>query len=725
MKFLSRRPLAAGIAVSLLFAVAASRLASLRLPLAILAIALALSVRYLLKGKPRVEVCLTDARSFAALSLALTLALLASQAIFDFVSLRRFEARVGSSARVEAVVVEMRYESTFASAADVSLISIDGEPVKGRGLLDIDGPSGLSPGDVVTLEAEFLPLDEVLSDYGLGREALLADGTRFALSTDFAELIGTKSTLSVAVAELRAHLSAAIGALLDRESAELSRALILADSDGLGVIKRDFRRIGASHLLALSGMQLTLLCGLSERLLEKMRVRRSLRMIAAILLVVFYLALTGAPASLLRAAVMLTLLNLSRLSGRDRDSVSALFLTVWLVFLFDQTAIYDVGFLLSAAATLGILLAARATAKAARKIKAKPLKLLFKAVAVTAAAQIFLMPLQYIFFGETSLLSVLSTLLLATPTELLFVLLIPYMLCSATGVYTLAGVLAIPIGALAQLSIHIAEALARADSLVSLEYHFTPIIILGCAAALAVMSAKNVEAMLPRVVALVISGSVFFVSSAIYEANDSERLFAYGDGRNDALAYVSSGECVLVDVTEGSPRLLRSFVRELHAERVCEVDTLVFTHLHRRHALTLRKLSEQMLVRRLVLPEAVDEYDRLVLADLEELASELGVEVVSYPRPEAVKLTLGSLSLTIGEETYISRSTHPLISLVFEVAGERAAYLGSAVCEYLPLPECDTALVGSHGPLPKAELPPDARIRELRPGEPARLLPRG
>lgn len=134
-------------------------------------------------------------------------------------------------------------------------------------------------------------------------------------------------------------------------------------------IREAYRNSGLSHLLAISGMQLTLvglgIFGVTVWLLAwvpNLALWVNIRLVAALVAmagVVFYTFLAGASISLVRAAVMSLLVLLAVVTGRMSMGLRAWCIAAILIVLVNPMMVMRAGFQLSAAAVLGLLLLVR------------------------------------------------------------------------------------------------------------------------------------------------------------------------------------------------------------------------------------------------------------------------------------------------------------------------------------------------------------------------------
>ena len=144
--------------------------------------------------------------------------------------------------------------------------------------------------------------------------------------------------------------------LCGEESGGLVCALLLGARDRLqGTLTRDFERAGASHILALSGMHVSILMGAVGFVLAKLRIHRKVRAVLMALAAIGYLLLTGMSVSATRAVVMVCILQLSYLLAADNDTLTTLGLVGAGILLLDPYSVCDAGFILSFLATFGIV----------------------------------------------------------------------------------------------------------------------------------------------------------------------------------------------------------------------------------------------------------------------------------------------------------------------------------------------------------------------------------
>lgn len=145
---------------------------------------------------------------------------------------------------------------------------------------------------------------------------------------------------------------------LSEQSGALVKALISGDkSDISPQIKEAFRRSGASHLLALSGLHLGIIYGIISKILSLAGGHPILvkgRSCITVVLCGFYAIVTGASPSITRAFIFVLLKEIARMSGRSSDPLVIFSSALAIHLVTNPGSVLSVGFQLSYLATFGI-----------------------------------------------------------------------------------------------------------------------------------------------------------------------------------------------------------------------------------------------------------------------------------------------------------------------------------------------------------------------------------
>ena len=139
------------------------------------------------------------------------------------------------------------------------------------------------------------------------------------------------------------------------DNAPIVAGFLIGDKSGVDESDlSSFRATGTAHLLSLSGFHVGVLTALLFFLLPKRF--PWIRLVVVSLFLILYCAVAAFPPSLIRASVMCFCLMLSEVTEERRDPLSSLSLAALAVLFISPYELWSVGFRLSFAATLGILL---------------------------------------------------------------------------------------------------------------------------------------------------------------------------------------------------------------------------------------------------------------------------------------------------------------------------------------------------------------------------------
>ena len=204
---------------------------------------------------------------------------------------------------------------------------------------------------------------------------------------------------------MRRRAEIALGAHLPKAKAALARGMVLGEDEAIDPIERDdFRRAGLSHVLAVSGQNVMLLCALALPLLGLLGVTPRMRVVVLLGLIALYVPLAGAGPSLQRAGVMGAAGLVALAAGRAASRWYALELAAVVTLALNPRVAGDAGWQLSFVAVAGILLLARPIQAALRGVP----HAVAEGAAVTLAATIATAPLIAHDFGSVSAAGVVA-----------------------------------------------------------------------------------------------------------------------------------------------------------------------------------------------------------------------------------------------------------------------------------------------------------------------------
>ncbi|PJF31056.1 MAG: hypothetical protein CUN51_06145 [Candidatus Thermofonsia Clade 1 bacterium] len=231
---------------------------------------------------------------------------------------------------------------------------------------------------------------------------------------------------------VRAEATALIRRFLpDPQAAFLAGILTGDESYITAELSETFRRTNTAHLIAISGANIAVIVALLmalARLLPRRLAGRLGTLLVTVCGVTLYTLFVGAEPSVVRAAIMATFVLLAERLGRRNDGLTALAAAVFLMTLLNPLMLFDLGLILSAAATLGLILylpmltqlSERLLQRIGSTARAQPIaSVLAELVWITVAAQITTLPIILLISGELAHLGVLVNLLVAPAQPLI------------------------------------------------------------------------------------------------------------------------------------------------------------------------------------------------------------------------------------------------------------------------------------------------------------------
>ncbi|MCX6812567.1 MAG: ComEC/Rec2 family competence protein [Candidatus Berkelbacteria bacterium] len=205
-------------------------------------------------------------------------------------------------------------------------------------------------------------------------------------------------------------------------------------------IINQFNSSGITHVIALSGYNITIIiAALSVFLVETGWISRRANLILSTILILGFVALTGAAASVVRAAIVSLIIAFGGTIGRRADMTNLLLLAAAIMILINPFVLrYDSGFQLSFLAFFGLVFFSGKIEKIfERKIFRWLPNFASRAISETLSAQVVVLPLLLSTFGRLSIVAPLTNVLVLpiVPATMLFVFLstIIYFLLPGVG----------------------------------------------------------------------------------------------------------------------------------------------------------------------------------------------------------------------------------------------------------------------------------------------------
>ena len=222
--------------------------------------------------------------------------------------------------------------------------------------------------------------------------------------------LGAASSVQRAAARVRAAFAEAARSVLPADQAAMLPALVLGDTSAVSTeTTAQFRAAGLTHLTAVSGANVTIVCG-AVLLTASLIGPRAAVALATMALVAFVVVVQPS-ASVLRAAVMGAIALFAVVARRRRQAIPALSACVLVLMVVAPELAVDVGFALSVSATAALVVIAPGWSR--RLVDRGWPAPLAAAVSVAAAAQLVTAPLVAGMSDTVSMVAVVANLAVA------------------------------------------------------------------------------------------------------------------------------------------------------------------------------------------------------------------------------------------------------------------------------------------------------------------------
>ena len=229
-------------------------------------------------------------------------------------------------------------------------------PVHGLLLANLLPGGDWQYGDLVSLQGNLVtPASSVEFSY---QDYLARQGVYSQMSFARAGLLqrGAGNPLISVLYRWRLHSYQVINQILPQPEAALLNGILLGlDNDLPDSLTTAYQRTGTAHIIAISGFNIAIVAGLFSIFFGKL-FPRGWAALLTILAVIFYTLLVGAGPSVVRAAIMGSLSLLGQLIGRRQTGLNTLAFVAALMCLGSPMLLWDVSFLLTFGATLGLVL---------------------------------------------------------------------------------------------------------------------------------------------------------------------------------------------------------------------------------------------------------------------------------------------------------------------------------------------------------------------------------
>ncbi len=609
---------------------------------------------------------------------------------------------------VRFLVIEETYSSKTSSEYSIRIEEIDREEVAIDSAVIYAYPAELKSGDIVYARAVVSPAGVRTLGYERNYSSDMYIQTAVYDPSDSLLVSRGNTSLDIFLNGIRGGIADYFDRVFDRDTSALARGFLFGDkSDIGGEVIRDFRRAGVSHLLAISGLHMSVIMGACELLLRRFSVKRGVRCILLSFLALSFLALTGFSMSACRSVIMLLCVYFCYLFARGNDSVTFLFVSVSLIILISPHAVEDVGLWLSALATLGIVSVYVPVSSYLHRRRKSGIvgtlryigEVIALALLLTFICNVFICIVVWLAFGEISAVSLISNPILSPISEA-FIILIP--ISAIIGNIPVIGSAAVALTEfLGDTMVKICEYFSEIDgAVISLRYSFAGIIILLMTVSIAVMLVIDLKrkwlVMLPAVAAC-IAFAVCLTAYNFIHMGEAHSVYL-ANGTNEAVILTEGNSAAVIDISTGGYSFANMAIDAAGENMATEIDSYVLTHYHKNHITTLEKLFRGVMLRKVYLPEPISSEDIDIMRDIVMCAAEYDIDVYVYAEDERIDILSGAWAAFRWDDN--EKTKHKALLATVGNREELLTYIGTGNGEESfdgLMQESDYIIFGHHG----------------------------
>lgn len=153
--------------------------------------------------------------------------------------------------------------------------------------------------------------------------------------------------------DIKSYMTEIIDINLSKQGASLVKSMLLA-SDKSGQITESFNNLGLAHILAISGLHLSILIGLLDQIGRRLHLDKKYYSIFIIILLIFYGYIVDFPVSFIRSIIMYSLSILTIYTLNIKDRINDMLVAMTICLLINPFYIYSAAFYLSYSSVFAI-----------------------------------------------------------------------------------------------------------------------------------------------------------------------------------------------------------------------------------------------------------------------------------------------------------------------------------------------------------------------------------
>lgn len=321
-----------------------------------------------------------------------------------------------SSIEVEAIIKSQIQEKEYGNEFKIEIIKCKQNPkiIKTKLIVTDNKKENLKYGDIIKIKGEY---EKIVSFKNRGvfnyEKHLRKENIYGKLKVETIRKIGKEDNLYTIFININKAIKSKFENNFTYQESSMLKALIIGDKSQVDEkIKENFQDNGLSHILAISGMHISCLIIIFQKIIDRILKNNKKKKISIILILIIYGLVIGFLPSAIRAIIMTDLAIISKLFYRKNNQSIDIAIACLIIIIYNPYYIIDSGFLLSFGATIGIIYIFPKINKI--QVKNKFLKYFFEIFIVSISVNIAIFPIMIYFFKKISI-SFFITGLILTP----------------------------------------------------------------------------------------------------------------------------------------------------------------------------------------------------------------------------------------------------------------------------------------------------------------------
>ena len=508
-------------------------------------------------------------------------------------------------------------------------------------------------------------------------------------------------------AYLRQKILQLLDTVFAKDTRGFARALLLGDSSLLSYeTDTAFKVSGIRHIIAVSGLHVSILFSLVYTLAGKRRVLTALLGLPVLFL---FAAVAGFTPSIVRACIMQGLMILALLLNQEYDPPTALAFAVLTMLFCNPMSITAVSFQLSVGCMVGMFLFAqrihnyllkerRLGPAKGKGVKARLSRWLASSVSVTLSTMVATTPLCAYYFGTVSLIGVLTNLLILWLVSFIF-----YGIMAACVLALLwlpaAKFVAWLVSCGIRFVVFVAKALARSP--IAAIYTSSVYVIIWLVAAYILLT---VYLLCKRKHPVILTGGILallaicLLFSWLEPKLDDYRVSVLDVGQGQCILLQQKDQCYMVDCGGDSPAIAADVAaQQLLSQGITKLNGLILTHYDLDHGAGAELLLSRIPAEKIYLPNVADD------SGIKERLCALYSDRITWLQADTItKLENTDISLFSAQEGKTGNESS--ICVLFQpencdilITGDRDGAGERALMKQTDLPELELLIAGHHG----------------------------